>query len=107
MSVSSTQWTGETSSAVTTSYFTAAPNDRVGTQMGKDKHYFDFTVRQYNTTGVIPAYTTSDPTNGKIDKDLAREAMTALALVLRSKLNAGELSNFEKITRIRCEVDMH
>ena len=101
-----TRWTGTTENSVTTSVFTAAPNDSIGSVVGTDLHYYDFIVHQTGNAEVTSDYVSSSAANGKIHSDLAQDAVSALALVLRSKLNASSETNFAKINRIVVTVDM-
>jgi hypothetical protein len=97
-----TRWTGTTH----TSQDTAAYTTGIGTVLGTDRHHYDFIVRQSGSLDVTPDYVAGSATDGKIHGDLAQAAVSALALVLRSKLQGGSATNFAKINRIVVTVDM-
>lgn len=97
-----TRWTGVTQNTQDTAAYTTG----IGSTTGTDLHYYDFIVHQTGNAEVTSDYVAASATDGKIHADLAQDAVSALALVLRSKLQGGSATNFAKINRIVVTVDM-
>ena len=97
-----TRWSGTTEAAQDTAAYTTG----IGSTVGTDLHASDFIVHQTGNAEVTSDYVAATATDGKIHAALAQDAVSALALVLRSKLQGGSATNYAKISRIVVTVDM-